>query len=123
MFYTQHAFALDILLDKLHSECKVLDVGSGSGYLTACFARAITSKEGANTALVVGIEHQPELVKKGIDNINKDDSSLLEAGKVLIVGKDKNDLWEVAMYTDGRLKEKLFFRGGWKTWISTRGEF
>lgn len=85
--YHQHACALDLLLDKLHSECKVLDVGSGSGYLTACLARAIASKEGANNALVVGIEHQPELVKKGIDNISKDDSTLLESGKVIIVRK------------------------------------
>lgn len=64
-----------------------MDVGSGSGYLTACFARAIASKEDPNNALVVGIEHQPELVKKGIDNISKDDITLLESGKVLIVGK------------------------------------
>lgn len=66
-----------------------MDVGSGSGYLTACFTRAIAAKEGANNALVVGIEHQPELVKRGIDNINKDDATLLESGKVVIVGKSK----------------------------------
>ncbi|KAG4066928.1 hypothetical protein HA402_007676 [Bradysia odoriphaga] len=83
-----HAHALDLLLDKLHPECKVLDVGSGSGYLTACFARAIPLKAGTNNALVVGIEHQPELVKMGIDNISKDDCSLLESGKVLIVEGD-----------------------------------
>lgn len=65
----------------------MLDVGSGSGYLTACFSRAITSKVGENDALVVGIEHQPELVKRGIDNISSDDPSLIESGKVLIVGK------------------------------------
>lgn len=75
------------MLDKLHSECKVLDVGSGSGYLTACFSRAISSKEGVNNSLVVGIEHQPELVKRGIDNISKDDASLLDSGRVIIVGK------------------------------------
>lgn len=74
------------MLDKLHADCKVLDVGSGSGYLTACFSRAITAKEGENNALVVGIEHQPELVKRGIDNISADDASLIQSGKLLIVG-------------------------------------
>lgn len=64
-----------------------MDVGSGSGYLTACFARAIAAIENPNSALVVGIEHQPELVRKGIDNISKDDPTLLESGKVIIVGK------------------------------------
>jgi len=83
-----HAFALDLLLDKLHPTCKVLDVGSGSGYLTACFARAITEKEGVNNALVVGIEHQPELVKKGIENISADDRTLLDSKSVLIVQGD-----------------------------------
>lgn len=67
-----------------------MDVGSGSGYLTACFARVITSKGGANNALVVGIEHQPELVKKGIENITKDDPTLLESGKIVMVGKSRD---------------------------------
>lgn len=65
----------------------MLDVGSGSGYLTACFYRAIAAQGDANNSLVVGIENQPELVKKGIENISADDVTLLDSGRVLIVGK------------------------------------
>lgn len=33
-----HAYALEVLKDKLKPGAKALDVGSGTGYLTACFA-------------------------------------------------------------------------------------
>ncbi|XP_067335136.1 l-isoaspartyl protein carboxyl methyltransferase, like isoform X2 [Channa argus] len=36
-----HAHALELLSEKLTEGASVLDVGSGSGYLTACFARMI----------------------------------------------------------------------------------
>lgn len=94
-FHYQHAFALDYLLDKLHPECKVLDVGSGSGYLTACFARAIAAKGGSNNSLVVGVEHQPDLVKKGIDNISNDDPTLLDSRRVLIVGESNKFFFSI----------------------------
>ena len=32
----QHAHALEILKDHLYEGARALDVGSGSGYLTAC---------------------------------------------------------------------------------------
>ncbi|KAL9863672.1 protein-L-isoaspartate(D-aspartate) O-methyltransferase isoform 5-T5 [Geothlypis trichas] len=34
-----HAYALELLSDQLHEGAKALDVGSGSGILTACFSR------------------------------------------------------------------------------------
>lgn len=37
----QHAHALEVLSDKLTDGANALDVGSGSGYLTACFARMV----------------------------------------------------------------------------------
>ena len=37
-----HAYALEVLKDKLKPGAKVLDVGSGTGYLTACFAVMVT---------------------------------------------------------------------------------
>ena len=37
-----HAYALEVLHDKLKKGAKVLDVGSGTGYLTACFAAMVT---------------------------------------------------------------------------------
>lgn len=60
-------------------------MGSGSGYLTACFARFINAAGGGGK--VVGIEHQPELVKKSKANIAMDDPNLLESGDIILVGK------------------------------------
>lgn len=39
----QHAHALELLSVKLMEGATALDVGSGSGYLTACFARMVGS--------------------------------------------------------------------------------
>ena len=39
----QHAHALEVLSDKLVEGASALDVGSGSGYLTACLARMVMS--------------------------------------------------------------------------------
>uniref|UniRef100_A0A8C3BBT6 Protein-L-isoaspartate(D-aspartate) O-methyltransferase n=1 Tax=Cairina moschata TaxID=8855 RepID=A0A8C3BBT6_CAIMO len=36
-----HAYALELLSDQLHEGAKALDVGSGSGILTACFSRMV----------------------------------------------------------------------------------
>ena len=76
-----HAYALEILHDQLTSKESVsaLDVGSGSGYLTACFARMM-GKNGK----AFGIEHIEELVKKSIENIKKDDPDLLLSGRVTL---------------------------------------
>lgn len=41
--FWQHAHALELLSDKLTEGASALDVGSGSGYLTACFARMVNS--------------------------------------------------------------------------------
>lgn len=90
----QHAYALELLIDNIKPGSSVLDVGSGSGYLTACFARAIKIKENAvnystlsEKSIVIGIEHQPELVKLAKANIRNDDKNLLDSGEVIIIGK------------------------------------
>jgi protein-L-isoaspartate(D-aspartate) O-methyltransferase len=44
---------------------RVLDVGSGSGYLVAAISKLMKSKEGK----VIGIEHIPQLVEKSIHNL------------------------------------------------------
>ncbi|XP_051775807.1 l-isoaspartyl protein carboxyl methyltransferase, like [Erpetoichthys calabaricus] len=72
-----HAYALDALNDKLREGATVLDVGSGSGYLTSCFARMV-----GPTGRVIGIEHIPELVEQSIANINSDDPTLLTGGRI-----------------------------------------
>ena len=39
-----HAYALESLKDKLKKGARVLDIGSGTGYLTACFATMVFIK-------------------------------------------------------------------------------
>ncbi|XP_020285316.1 protein-L-isoaspartate(D-aspartate) O-methyltransferase-like isoform X2 [Pseudomyrmex gracilis] len=77
-----HAYALELLEDKLHNGARALDVGSGSGYLTVCMA-LMMGKNG----LAVGIEHIPELKATAEENIRQDHANLLRDGRVeLVVG-------------------------------------
>ncbi|XP_076834088.1 l-isoaspartyl protein carboxyl methyltransferase, like isoform X2 [Brachyhypopomus gauderio] len=77
-----HAHALEILSDKLVEGASALDVGSGSGYLTACFARMV-----GPTGKVVGIEHIQELLQVSVRNVQADDPDLLTSGRIkLVVG-------------------------------------
>jgi protein-L-isoaspartate(D-aspartate) O-methyltransferase len=75
-----HAHALEMLRDKLIPGARVLDVGSGSGYLTACMARLVQPGGKA-----IGIEHIPELVQLSMKNISKNARSLLDDGTLEIV--------------------------------------
>ncbi|CAL4092901.1 unnamed protein product, partial [Meganyctiphanes norvegica] len=77
-----HAHALELLKDNLKEGHRALDVGSGSGYLTACFAHMV-----GESGKAVGIDHIDELVKFARDNIEKDSPELLESGRLkLVVG-------------------------------------
>ena len=70
------------LKDHLKDGAKVLDIGSGSGYLTACFA----VMAGPN-AKVIGIDHIQELVDWSEKNIRKNNSTLIDSGRIkLVVG-------------------------------------
>nr|XP_008514884.1 PREDICTED: protein-L-isoaspartate(D-aspartate) O-methyltransferase isoform X2 [Equus przewalskii] len=89
-----HAYALELLFDQLHEGAKALDVGSGSGILTACFARMV-----GPTGKVVGIDHIKELVDDSINNVRKDDPMLLSSGRVqLVVGDGRMGYPEEAPY-------------------------
>ncbi|CAF3547970.1 unnamed protein product [Rotaria sp. Silwood1] len=70
-----HGFALEILKKNLQPGAKVLDIGSGSGYLTACMAHLVRPNGKA-----IGIEHIQELVDKSIRNINKHNKKLFHEG-------------------------------------------
>ncbi|KAK9278913.1 hypothetical protein L1049_028494 [Liquidambar formosana] len=61
-----HATCLQLLEENLKPGNHALDVGSGTGYLTACFALMVGPEGRA-----VGIEHIPELVTSSIQNIEK----------------------------------------------------
>ncbi|KAM6912302.1 l-isoaspartyl protein carboxyl methyltransferase, like isoform 1-T2 [Xenentodon cancila] len=89
-----HAHALELLSDKLTEGASALDVGSGSGYLTACFAR-MTGPSGR----VVGIEHIDELVEMSRKNVHADDPELLSSGRIrLVVGDGRHGYLEGAPY-------------------------
>lgn len=72
---------MELLEEKLHNGARVLDVGSGSGYLTACMAMMLGSN-----GLAVGIEHIPELKAFAEENIQRDHPELLKSGRIELVG-------------------------------------
>jgi len=79
-----HAHALELLANHLKEGSKVLDVGSGSGYLTACMAYLV-----GKTGEAVGIDHIDELVEDSRENIRRDPVALnfLNSGQLkLVVG-------------------------------------
>ena len=69
------ATVLQFLESHLTPNCKVLDIGSGTGYLTACIAKMI----GPN-GRVIGIEHIPQLVQQSIETLDKFYPHLKESG-------------------------------------------
>ncbi|XP_065446414.1 protein-L-isoaspartate(D-aspartate) O-methyltransferase isoform X4 [Chrysemys picta bellii] len=92
--YEKHAYALELLSEQLHEGAKALDVGSGSGILTACFSRMVGPQ-----GRVVGIDHIKELVDDSINNVKKDDPTLLSSGRVkLMVGDGRMGYPEEAPY-------------------------
>jgi len=66
-----HAYALEHLLPYLRPGAKVLDVGSGSGYLSAVIHHLVNT--GDQTGKVVGIDHIPELVNWSVNNMRRDE--------------------------------------------------
>ncbi|BFZ07334.1 hypothetical protein BsWGS_10373 [Bradybaena similaris] len=91
-----HAHALELLADHLVEGSKALDVGSGSGYLTACMAYMV-----GTTGKAVGIDHIPELVEESKVNIGKDPvtRAMMEAGRlVLVVGDGRQGYQPEAPY-------------------------
>lgn len=78
-----HASALELLKDHLKEGDRALDVGSGSGYLTACMAMMV-----GETGKVVGIEHIKQLVDLSKENVKKNHGDLLTSGRILFVEGD-----------------------------------
>ncbi|KAK9956350.1 hypothetical protein ABG768_014088 [Culter alburnus] len=89
-----HAYALELLHDHLYEGAKALDVGSGSGILSVCFARMVGPR-----GKVIGIDHIKELVEDSVTNVKKDDPSLISSGRIrLIVGDGRMGFPEEAPY-------------------------
>ena len=75
-----HAYALEALEEKLKSGARVLDVGSGTGYLTACFAVMVGS-----SGISVGVEHIKSLADKSLENIRHWNAKALDSGNIQII--------------------------------------
>ncbi|XP_011334128.1 protein-L-isoaspartate(D-aspartate) O-methyltransferase isoform X1 [Ooceraea biroi] len=78
-----HACALSILSNQLFDGAKALDVGSGSGYLSACMAHMVGS-----CGRVTGIEHIPELIEISTRNVREDNPHFLKENRINFVVGD-----------------------------------
>lgn len=80
-----HALATESLLPYLSQNSKVLDIGSGSGYLTHVLANTI-----APSGTVIGIDHIQALTDLAITNTRKsaDGKELLDNKRVIFVTGD-----------------------------------
>lgn len=74
---------MELLKDQLIEGERALDIGSGSGYLTACMAIML-----GNNGKAVGIDHIPELVEKSVENVKKDNPELLNSQRVILESKN-----------------------------------
>jgi protein-L-isoaspartate(D-aspartate) O-methyltransferase len=90
-----HASATESLLPFLKPGNRVLDIGSGSGYLTAVFAELV-SPPGSSGGRVVGLEHIAALRDLGEQNFRKSDrgSELRADGRVGFVVGDGRKGWK-----------------------------
>ncbi|KAK3228242.1 hypothetical protein Dsin_008104 [Dipteronia sinensis] len=86
-----HATCLQLLEENLQPGMHALDVGSGTGYLTACFALMVGPQGRA-----VGVEHIPELLTSSIKNIEKSAAAaLLKEGSLSVHVGDGREGWPV----------------------------
>jgi len=85
-----HAQALEYLVDHLSPGSVCLDVGSGSGYLSACMAHMV-----GPTGKVVGIEHIKELVDLSIKNVRKNHAELLDSGRLTLIAGDGREGYDL----------------------------
>lgn len=89
-----HSYCLEALKDFLIEGNTVLDVGFGSGYLTAAMSKMMNDK-----GTVIGIEHIKELYDFGMKNICKNHKNLIDTQKIrLILGDGRLGCKEFAPY-------------------------
>ncbi|TFY79568.1 hypothetical protein EWM64_g4444 [Hericium alpestre] len=87
-----HAHATEILLPLLRPGARVLDIGSGSGYLCAVFHHLVTSDE--KKGKVVGVEHISQLVDWSKENVRKDGlGHALDDGEIVLIAADGRQGW------------------------------
>jgi protein-L-isoaspartate(D-aspartate) O-methyltransferase len=100
-----HANAAESLLPFLFPGARVLDVGSGSGYLTCVFAALVGSG-----GEVVGVEHIEALREMGERNARKDAevAKWVAEGRVRFVKGDGREGWKEGAPWDAIVSFCLF---------------
>ena len=89
-----HAYALEYLAPYCTNNINILDVGSGSGYLTVALSKMIN-----DSGKVIGIEHIDSLYQKSIENISKHHSKLLKNKNIILLNADgRNGVKEYAPF-------------------------
>lgn len=84
-----HAHACENVLPLLRPGARVLDVGSGSGYLLGIFHELVSPG-----GRVVGIEHIDELVTRSVESLKSDGrAAALESGEIKVVAGDGRLGW------------------------------
>lgn len=78
-----HAIALNYLEPCLKPGNKVLDIGSGSGYMLLAFSKMMEDK-----GIVIGIEHVKALVERSKMNIWRSNEHLIDSGIISIIEAD-----------------------------------
>ncbi|KAL4945351.1 hypothetical protein BDV06DRAFT_40612 [Aspergillus oleicola] len=93
-----HGHACEYLINYLRPGSHVLDIGSGSGYLTHVLANLVTntSPNGGVKGQVVGVDHIQDLVDLANDNMSKSQEGrkLLETECVKFIKADGRHGWQ-----------------------------
>jgi protein-L-isoaspartate(D-aspartate) O-methyltransferase len=91
---TTHALVLELLKDHLKEGAKVLDIGSGSGYLTVCMAIMTGS-----TGRAIGIDHVPQLIQQSIETVKRHFINLMQTQRLrFIIGDGKQGFLKGSPY-------------------------
>lgn len=90
-----HALALEQLKDHLHKGDHALDVGFGSGYMTASMA-VLVGEHGC----VTGIDNIPQLLPLATECISKSMPHAIQSGQIkLVIGDGRNGFEDHAPYS------------------------
>jgi protein-L-isoaspartate(D-aspartate) O-methyltransferase len=81
-----HATALELLGDRLVRGSRLLDVGSGSGFMCAAMASIAPP-----AARILACEHMADLCEASIRNLDRHDPTLIRSGRVTIRCADYRD--------------------------------